>query len=139
MYEQDYILRLIEKFFSELNNFIHGKPSESNQEQENHLSNLYNAYLQAEPSFFYTSDVKTIFTYLSERCNEQDLPLQIEILSELLYQDGLLKEDKTLKASILEKALFFFTYLEEISETYSMEREEKISFIRKELGAKNMG
>ena len=138
MYEQDYIMRMIEKFFSELNKFIHGKPLENLSTQENRLSNLYGSYLQADPFFFYTSDVKTIFAFLSERCNEQDLPSQIEILSELLYQDGLLKEDKTLQASLLQKALFFFNYLEETSETYSMEREEKISFIRKELEINNL-
>jgi len=76
----------------------------------------------------------TILGFLRERCEEQDLPMMIEMISELFYQDALLKTDNALKANLLEKALFFISYLDELSDTYSVERKEKIAYIKRMLG-----
>jgi hypothetical protein len=135
MYEEDYIMRIIQEFFLALDKAIHGKKNLDNpSDQENSVSDLYSSYFQADSAFFYGYDVMTIFGFLRERCEEQDLPMMIEMISELFYQDALLKTDDALKANLLEKALFFFIYLDEQSDTYSVERMDKIAFIKRTLG-----
>jgi hypothetical protein len=60
--------------------------------------------------------------------------MMIEMISELFYQDALLKTDDALKNNLLEKALFFLSYLDEQSDTYSVERKDKIALIKRMLG-----
>lgn len=135
MYEEDYIMRIIQEFFLALDKAIHRKKNLDNpSDQENSISDLYGSYFQADSAFFYGYDVMTILGFLRERCEEQDLPMMIEMISELFYQDALLKTDDALKANLLEKALFFFIYLDEQSDTYSVERKEKIAYIKRILG-----
>lgn len=135
MYEEDYFMKLIQEFFQALNKAIHGKKSLDNpSDQENCVSDLYGSYFQADSAFFYGYDVMTILGFLRERCEEQDLPMMIEMISELFYQDALLKTDDALKNNLLEKALFFLSYLDEQSDTYSVERKDKIALIKRMLG-----
>ena len=135
MYEEDYFMKLIQEFFQALDKAIHGKKSLDNtSDQENCVSYLYGSYFQADSAFFYGYDVMTILGFLRERCEEQDLPMMIEMISELFYQDALLKTDDALKNNLLEKALFFLGYLDEQSDTYSVERKDKIALIKRMLG-----
>ena len=135
MYEEDYFMKLIQEFFLALDKAIHGKKSLGNpSDQENSVSDLYGSYFQADSAFFYGYDVMTILGFLRERCEEQDLPMMVEMISELFYQDAMLKTDDALKANLLEKALFFLSYLDEQSDTYSVERKDKIALIKRMLG-----
>ena len=135
MYEEDYFMKLIQEFFLALDKAIHGKKSLGNpSDQENSVSDLYGSYFQADSAFFYGYDVMTILGFLRERCEEQDLPMMVEMISELFYQDAMLKTDDALKANLLDKALFFYSYLDEQSDTYSVERKDKIALIKRMLG-----
>lgn len=135
MYEEDYFMKLIQEFFQALDKAIHRKKNLDNpSDPENSVSDLYGSYFQADSAFFYGYNVMTILAFLRERCEEQDLPMMIEMISELFYQDALLKTDNALKTNLLEKALFFITYLDELSDTYSVERRDKIAYIKRLLG-----
>ena len=135
MYEEDYFMKLIQEFFLALDKAIHGKKSLGNpSDQENSVSDLYGSYFQADSDYFYGYDAMTILGFLRERCEEQDLPMMVEMISELFYQDAMLKTDDALKANLLEKALFFLSYLDEQSDTYSVERKDKIALIKRMLG-----
>lgn len=130
MYEQDYLLKVIEEFFQSLNKAIHGTHCDGvDAESQDRLVDFYGSYFQAESSFFYANSALAIFTFLRERCHDDDLQSHIEMLAELLYQDAIFKNDQLLKTNLLEKALFFFEYAKQESDTYSMEREEKITKI----------
>lgn len=133
MYEQDYLLKVIEEFFQSLNKAIHGTHFDGGPEPEDKLADLYGSYFQADSSFFYANSAVTIFTFLRERCNEHDLCMHIEMFAELLYQDGILKSELSEKINLFGKALFFFEYVEQESNTYSMEREEKLHFLKTTL------
>ena len=130
MYEQDYLLKVIEEFFQSLNKAIHGTHFDGASEPEDRLVDLYGSYFQADSSFFYENSALTIFTFLRERCHEQDLCSHIEMLGELLYQDGMLKTDSSKKIDLFTKALFFIDYVENESTTYSIEREDKVHFLK---------
>ena len=135
MYEEDYFMKLIQEFFLALDKAIHGKKSlDNSSDQENSVSDLYGSYFQADSDFFYGYNAKTILGFLRERCEEQDLPMMVEMISELFYQDAMLKTDDALKANLLDKALFFYSYLDEQSDTYSVERKDKIALIKRMLG-----
>ena len=58
----------------------------------------------------------------------EELLTRIDMLSELLYQDALLKESEEQKY-LLRKSLFLLNYLDTHSDTFSFERRGKIGEI----------
>ena len=63
----------------------------------------------------------------------EELLTRIDMLSELLYQDALLKESEEQKY-LLRKSLFLLNYLDTHSDTFSFERRGKIGEIEKKIG-----
>ena len=65
--------------------------------------------------------------------SEHDLLGKIQMLSELLYQDGLIKKNLPEKCMLLEKSLYLFEYLDRESHTFSWDRNRKMIDIQKIL------
>lgn len=77
-------------------------------------------------------DAEYILTDLSQDYEGQEFLTRIDMLSELLYQDALLKEPDE-KKYLLAKALYLKEYLDSHSDTFSFERRNKINEIKKLL------
>lgn len=135
MIKQDYLLKIIEEFFESLSRAIHGTISENSNDPENRVCNFYGNYFQAEYTFFYENEAHIIFAFLKERCHEEDFPSHLAMLAELLYQDAMLKGEKKLKSNLLQKSLSFLEYAQQHSDTYSIERVNKIDLIKSALRA----
>jgi hypothetical protein len=69
----------------------------------------------------------------SDELSDSDKCAKVQMLSELFYQDGLIKNDVVEKLTLLEKSLYLLRYLEQNSKTYSWDREQKMSDITKFL------
>lgn len=122
MLERDYILRLLSKFFEELSLYLDRK----HKGIEDQIETFYTSYFR--PSEFYiTSDKEDVLKSLSEYGKDEE-EYRMEMLAELLCQDGLEREDGN-KINLLQKSLFLYERLDELSTTYSFERKRKIQEI----------
>ena len=70
---------------------------------------------------------------MRQNYGDEELLTRIDMLSELLYQDALLKESEEQKY-LLRKSLFLLNYLDTHSDTFSFERRGKIGEIEKKIG-----
>lgn len=129
MFEKDYIIRLLNQFFEDLNAFLHRKNAVNRQED---WQDLYNAYT-GDYTFYHTAGADEIFqsfhTYEGEERN-----YRMQILAELYLQEAqtvlLPPEDKK---ALLEKSLLIWEYIDRNSDTYSIERKQRIDSINDRL------
>ncbi|MDE6180343.1 MAG: hypothetical protein K2G02_04340, partial [Phocaeicola sp.] len=70
---------------------------------------------------------------LGQNYEGEELLVRIDMLSELLYQDALLKAPAE-QHFLLKKSLFLLKYMDEHSDTFSLERRRKISEIEEKIG-----
>ena len=111
MLQRDYIMRLVRQL---------------------KIQSIYRAYFNHSHHFYYEQDAEYILTDLSQDYEGQEFLTRIDMLSELLYQDALLKEPDE-KKYLLAKALYLKEYLDSHSDTFSFERRNKINEIKKLL------
>lgn len=104
----------------------------TDSERERGLKDFYISYLGQVDDFYYTSTVDEILVYLKQQYRDELLQ-RVEMLSDILYADVIAKEKSELKQKLLEKALFFMQYLDENSDTYSLERKGKIEVLLAEM------
>jgi len=135
MVERDYIMRLLQDFFTMIAKLVRLKVEEPDMTKvQERFDEMYRQFFRRQAQHFYDTDKEEILEELSkEELSETEQNAMIQMLSELLYQDGLIKKDKTEKCMLLEKSLFLMQYLEHFSKTYSWEREQKMSDITKIL------
>jgi len=123
MLERDYIQRLLRKFFEDLSLYL----SRKRKGDEDQMETFYTNYFH--PSEFYIKNNKEdVLKSLSEYEKDEE-EYRMEMLAELLCQDGLQREDGN-KIDLLQKSLFLYTRLDELSTTYSFERKRKIQEIQ---------
>ena len=123
MLQRDYIMRLVRQFIEALEKLVEEKKKEDGPEFQLKIQSIYRAYEQ---------DAEYILTDLSQDYEGQEFLTRIDMLSELLYQDALLKEPDE-KKYLLAKALYLKEYLDSHSDTFSFERRNKINEIKKLL------
>ena len=127
MLERDYIMRLILQFFEALEKLKEerekGKEGATLQQD---AGSMYRCYFQQSERFFYEQDVPFIMHYLGTAFPPQELLQRIEILAELFYFDASLKKSDAERNSLLKKALELLQYLDTHSNTFSLERRQKI-------------
>ena len=122
MLQQDYILRLFSKFFEDLSLYLNRKHKGDEHQMETFHTNYFH------PSEFYLANNKEdVLKSLSEYEKDEE-EYRMEMLAELLCQDGLQREDGN-KINLLQKSLFLYERLDELSTTYSFERKRKIQEI----------
>lgn len=133
MIEKDYIMKLMQQFFKDLEKLVSNQREKGDiQNIQVQLCDLYKDYFKKDESFFYNESYLTIIEYLeSKDCNVID---HMEMLAELLYHDALIKQNSDLKRNLLVKSLELFKYLNENSKTFSLERNQKIDFIYSYIG-----
>jgi hypothetical protein len=138
MVERDYLMRIIQEFFEALAKTIHFKSTLKGEYPDYSViqekyNEMYERFLQKPPGYYYETDKETILdNLLKEDYSERDMLVKMQMIAELLYQDGLIK-GYTQKRDLLEKALFLFDYIECKSNTYSWERDQRKIDIKKIL------
>lgn len=134
MIERDYILRILQQFFELLERLIHNKAKQGTGQTQTTLDTLYGSFLGRPAEFYKENSLDEIIQSFGET---DHLP-KIEMLSELLYQDALLKEEGEARRTILGKSLSLFEYLDAHSTTYSVSRQQKINEVRREMAGHPM-
>ena len=133
MLQRDYIMRLLQQFFEALEKLVEERDKKDGPELQLQLQSIYRAYFNHPSTFYYDQDAEYILNEMGQNYGGEELLTRIDMLSELLYQDALLKESEEQKY-LLRKSLFLLNYLDTHSDTFSFERRGKIGEIKKKIG-----
>ena len=126
-------MRLLQQFFETLEKLVEERDKKNGPELQLQLQSIYRAYFNHPPTFYYNQDAEYILNEMGQNYGGEELLTRIDMLSELLHQDALLKEPEEQKY-LLRKSLFLLKYLDEHSNTFSFERKGKIEEIEKKIG-----
>ncbi|GFI01042.1 hypothetical protein [uncultured Phocaeicola sp.] len=126
-------MRLLQQFFETLEKLVEERDKKNGPELQLQLQSIYRAYFNHPPTFYYDQDAEYILNEMRQNYGGEELLTRINMLSELLHQDALLKEPEEQKY-LLRKSLFLLKYLDEHSNTFSFERKGKIEEIEKKIG-----
>ena len=135
MIERDYIMRILQEFFNAIAKLvrINAEDRDTSRIQER-FNEVYLQFFRCPAEYFYETEKDLILAELKmEGRSEHDLLGKIQMLSELLYQDGLIKKNLPEKCMLLEKSLYLFEYLDRESHTFSWDRNRKMIDIQKIL------
>lgn len=132
MLRKDYIMRMLEQFFKVLAKLIKNENNLEIEDIEIQLAELYDTYFKNDFNFFHDSDTDRIIEFLKSDNSGDDL-YKVEMLAELIYQDACLQQENEQRKSLLIKSLNLLEYLDKESKTFSMERFNKMEFIKNEV------
>jgi len=140
MVERDYLMRMLQDFFSMIAKLVRLKVEEPDKNNiQERFYEVYRQFFRKPADYFYALEKENIPDALTrENMSEAEHFAIVQMLSELLYQDGLIKNDIVEKISLLEKSLYLLKYLESNSKTYSWDREQKMNDIHKILTEYNI-
>lgn len=125
-------MRLLQQFFEALEKLVEERDKKDGPELQLQLQSIYRAYFNHPSTFYYDQDAEYILNEMGQNYGGEELLTRIDMLSELLYQDALLKESEEQKY-LLRKSLFLLNYLDTHSDTFSFERRGKIGEIEKKI------
>jgi hypothetical protein len=128
-------MRVLEEFFKAIAKLIRTNDSDPDTSRvQERFDEVYRQFFRTPAQHFYESDKESILDELIDNSkSEQEVNGKVEMLSELMYRDALLKNYMPEKCMILEKSLYLLDYLERKSRTYSWDRELKMEDIKKQL------
>lgn len=126
MLQRDYIMRLVRELGEVLEKLLEEREKKDLSEIQLQIRSIYRTYFNHPHSFYYEQDTEYILNDLCKNYSWEELLLRIDMLSEVMYQDALLKETAEQKY-MLGKALYLLRYLDTHSDTFSFERRRKIS------------
>lgn len=132
MIQRDYIIRLIQQLIDSLF-MLFDKMDLNEEELSNQLENMYIDYLDQSKIFYRESSMDDVISFLQNRYGDDEYLYRIEMLTEIMYQDGMHDNNKSEKQETLLKALELLVYLDNYSNVYSLVREGKMEAIKKEL------
>ena len=135
MVERDFIMRMLQEFFDAIAKVVRnenpGQEPDLSRIQER-FNDMYNQFFRQPAEYFYETEKEIILDNMEqEGRSESDILARVQMLSELLYQDALIKKDIPERCSLLEKSLYLFEYLGNNSRTFSWDRNQKIEDIKK--------
>jgi len=135
MIARDYILRILQEFFDAIAKAIHkdipGQEPDLARVQER-FNDIYRQFFRRPAEHFYQTSKEDILAELSDE-DADSTTAKVQMLSELLYRDALIKSDLHDRCNLLEKALFMLEYLDCNSRTFSWDRGQRIGDIKKML------
>lgn len=132
MLQRDYILRLARQFVEALEKLVEERKKKDDTELQLQFQSIYCTYFNHPHTFYYDQDAEYILNDLGQNYEGEELLVRIDMLSELLYQDALLKVPAE-QHFLLKKSLFLLKYMDEHSDTFSLERRRKISEIEEKI------
>lgn len=128
MIHKDYLLKILQQFFEEIAKYLRNKKEYEieNPQLQTQLTGLYTTFFNQTADFYISKSADEIITSF----DEQERLIKIEMLSELIYQDALLKPQGETRQQLLQKSLDLFEYLNAHSATYSIPREQEMEQIK---------
>ncbi|MDR0743333.1 MAG: hypothetical protein LBF05_03125 [Tannerella sp.] len=135
MIERDFIMRILQEFFDAIAKLIRINVEDPDTSRiQERFDEVYKQFFRRPSSHFYDTEKERILDDLKkEGRSERDTLGRVQMLSELLYQDGLIRTSLPDKYMLLEKSLYLFGYLDRNSRTFSWERSRKMMDIEKIL------
>ena len=135
MIERDYIMRILQEFFNAIAKLIRLNLEDPDPSRiQVRFNGMYKQFFRRPAEHFYETEKEIILDDLTQSDNsERDIIAKIQMLSELLYQDGLTKKNIPEKCMLLEKSFYLLEYLDKNSQTFSWERSQKMSDIHRIL------
>ena len=133
MIERDYIMRILQDFFNAIAKMMRLNVDDTDTSHiQERFNDMYKQFFRRPAAYFYETEKEFLLNNPEqEGRSEQDTLARVQMLSELLYQDGLIKKQIPEKCMLLEKALYLLEYQNRNSRTFSWERNEKINEIKK--------
>lgn len=129
MLEKDYIMRLIRQFFEALEKLKEKKGKETETTLQMETSGMYRSYFHQPQDFFYEAGMNIILAYMQARFTEEECLKRIELLAELIHFDASLKSSKETQIALEQKALELLNFADTHSDTFSLERRQKMKEI----------
>lgn len=122
MIRKDYLMRILKQFFEFIEKLIEIKQKKKPDEVRTYLNEIYETYLNHSAEYYLQLSREEIINAFEEEERE----IKMEMLAELLYQDGLLDSG----LAKLEKSLNLYDYLQKHSNTYSFNRVQRIEELK---------
>jgi hypothetical protein len=128
-------MRILQEFFNAIAKLIRVNLDDPDTSRvQARFNDMYRQFFRRPAEYFYEAERDVLLGDLEqEGRSEQDTLARVQMLSELMYQDGLIKKTIPEKCMMLEKSLYLFEYLDRNSRTFSWERNQKMSDIKKIL------
>lgn len=127
MIQNDYFLRPLFKLINEIISKFSVVKFENIKSREDLINNLYLKYVEQDRLFFIETDVDS---FINDNLFTNE---KLMILAEMFYYDSLQYKDKGRITSLLQKAREILKHISKNDRTYSIERENKIKLIEKEI------
>jgi hypothetical protein len=134
MYQRDYILRMIEMIGDLIDGILGLIKKGDFQQASKSLENVYYDFLKQDASFFQNIPSQDLTEKLLKEHNYTDNHL--EILSELFYAQAELsyaQGNKNKSLEFYEKTLILLDFVINESQSFSLEKQSKISLIQKRI------
>ena len=128
MLQQDYFLRIIEEFAKALSLFKQSKKDLKQKQDE--ILNLYDTYV-GDNVFYHIASMDDIMDSFT-RFPEDERLERMEMLAELYYAESDLKSGPS-RDMLLENARKLFIFIDHHSRTLSLQRQQRIIQIEKEI------
>ena len=128
MLQRDYIMRLIQEFTAAISRFL--SKDKDDQKFTDSLEDLYRQYLG--PYDFYHISTMSQIMHDFVRYPEQDRLYRMEMLA-CLYEIEADRKPGPTRDELLSRSLTLFTFIDNHSDTFSIERRMKIDKITAQL------
>lgn len=129
MLRRDFIMKLIQQLMDSLFLLLNEKGLDDDMRKAQ-LEKFYGDYVGQTQTFYLNASIEEISGFLDEKYGDEEVIYRMEMLSEIMYQDGMLEKDIEVRNAKLLKTLSLLDYLNEYSNTYSVVREGKIEEIK---------
>lgn len=131
MLSRDYILRILQEF-SEALELLLKKKKRNEAEFDAEIQSMYRAYFNHPAQHYYALQAESILEELSHEYESKEIFTRIDMISELIYQDALSKQNEE-NRFLLAKSLYLIEYLDKNSDTFSFQRRNRIEEIKREI------
>ena len=123
MLQEDYLFRPLYMLLDEITSKFSAIKVERIKSLEEYLDDLYLQYLDNNRNYFIDKDISEILQDKSITDKE------INVLAELFFRDAQLQKTSKMKQLLLNKAKKIYLFISEKSDTYSLERSNRITEI----------
>lgn len=130
MYRKDYILRMIHTLIDALKEIITGIQNEDLEEARLKLDRCYEM-LGHDATYFLENSIDDILDYFESK--DEGAMEKLNILSKVMYYDGLTQETNDAKKTFLKKSIEILEYHIDYSKQYSFEDIGKLQTMKSEL------
>ena len=130
MLQRDYIMRMIQGFFKDLDALFHGKQKRDREIPSAAIEEMHRRYLKNTREYHIKSSTDDLIASFADA---PDGIYQAEMLAALLHREALLRIDIPLQKELLEKSLALYRYINIRSKNYSSERLQIIDEIEELL------